>query len=237
MFGKRGLRPRQRLWVQSSKQASIPAKEGKTKSRSNWPRLWAFAIAVLAGLNAAAATAAATTFSVSVHFSRADAEHPWKEEITDPSGKPVYVLTLLPGYAIGHYLIGAMLVLLKAGGQGDDVNLLAPADGHGMQPYVFNALDLRGGIDKSVFGPVRRMNVPEAGLTVMVRLKDVKVSVAPHKTPPGISQFPEIAKMWPAYPQPDDLRFDLLVEQLPGGSESLRSKRAERSDLRGPKTV
>jgi hypothetical protein len=213
-------------------QASIAAKEGKAESRSNWPRLWAFAIAVLVGLNAAAATAA-TPFSVSVHFSRADAEHPWKEDITGFSGKPVYVLTLLPDYAIEHYLVGAMLVLPKVGGQSDDVNLLAPANGHGMQPYVFNALDLRGGIDKSLFGPVRRMNVPEAGLTVTVTLKDVKVSVAPHKTSPGISQCPEIAKMWPAYPQLDDLRFDLLVEPLPGRSESLRSKRAERSDLRG----
>jgi hypothetical protein len=161
-----------------------------------------------------------------VCFSRTDAEHPWKEYITTPGGKALYVLELVPDYAIGHYLVGAMLVLTKVDQRGEEYNLLSPENGFGMQPYVFNALDLRAGIDKSMFGRIRKMTVREAGLVVTVTLKGVRVSVAPHRTPPGISRFPEIAKIWPTYPQLDELRFDVRVEPLVGGPESLPAHRA-----------
>ncbi len=161
----------------------------------------------------------------SVHFSRADAEHPWAQYITTPSGTRLYIITLQPEYALGNRLAGVNLVLRKTEGTDTHLNLLNPYGRHGMQPYIFNAMDLRNGIDKSAYGRARKIKVGALGLVVDIDLKQARVNVGPHPDLPGTMRSPEISKERPRYPQLDDLWFDVRVGPLDasGGSSATPS--------------
>ncbi len=150
--------------------------------------------------------------SVSVHFSREEADHPWSQYVMTPAGKPVYILSLRPDYAVGHRLTAVSLVLHHVGDQRDDRNLLSPpGNWHGIQPYVFSAFDLRNGVDRTVFGPIRKIAIAELSLTVIIELKRAKVSTEVRKPPEAVPPFLE-SYPWDKDPEVDDLWLDIKVQ-------------------------
>jgi hypothetical protein len=68
------------------------------------------------------------------------------------------------------------LVLQKAGKEANDVNLFdATGKLHGYQPYDFAASDFAQGVQKSIYGESRVINVRNMGMQIRVKVAEVRV--------------------------------------------------------------
>jgi len=155
------------------------------------------AVAVLVLARAGNSTEYVVPLSTHVRFSRRQAGPRWTQYVMSASGRPAYVLTLQPDYAVGRYLVGVDMVLRRISDQSEDDNLLSPpGNWHGLQPYNFMAWDLRSGADKSAFGGMRDIVIKRLGLAVRIEVEKAATSLGPRHTPPMPADYPELDELW-----------------------------------------
>jgi hypothetical protein len=113
----------------------------------------------------------------SAEFSSQASGNRWSVPIKSTDGSTAYVLTLEPGFDVGHHVVTLELVLRHPGDKADAPNLLDPTGKrHGLQSYDFAADDLAHGVQKSAFGGGRMVSLKKLGLVVRIDVLKATVS-------------------------------------------------------------
>jgi hypothetical protein len=99
------------------------------------------------------------------------------------------------------------LVLQKVGEKKDDTNLLdSTRKQHGYQPYFFAASDFERGAQKSVYGELRVIDLPQLGMKMHIRVTGLKVEPTSPNPSQGLGyQF-------------DDLTLEITTQSLAEGT-------------------
>lgn len=181
-----------------------------------WALVFCTSLALLQRTCEAASPAEIARYHADVYFSRT-ASNPtplpkhfvrkpgwrkpvWSDQIRDPSGKPLYDISLEPEYDVGGYLDGLNLVLRDVR-RPSEYNLLCPDDKcMGLQAFIIVGSDFTHGPEKSIYGAKRTMPVPGRNIVVTATILDAKVSPIPNR-----DDF-----------QLDTLHLDVSAENAPG---------------------
>jgi len=101
-----------------------------------------------------------------------------------------YRLSLIPDFDVGKHAGVLELVLQKPGKKVGDRNLLDwTGKLHGYQPYVFAASDFVGGIQKSIYGKSRVINLQKLGMEIYIKVVDVHIEPIPGSAAPRYDDY------------------------------------------------
>ena len=116
-------------------------------------------------------------------YSRGALTKGWTDYTYSAAKKKLYVLSLEPQVDTAKHVIGLDVVLRDADKPNADENLLdPPGEWHGLQPYSFMASDLVNGPRGSAFGSRRSIAVTNRGLSIGIRILDVRIRTLPNST-------------------------------------------------------
>jgi len=128
-------------------------------------------LVVLSLFTNAAAESRIVPLQTNATFSAQSPESRWSVPIKSTDGSTAYVLSLEPGFDIGHHIITLEPVLQRPGDTTDAPNLLEPTGRwHGLQAYDFAADDLAGGVQKSALGQKRTVSLKNMGLVIRIAI-------------------------------------------------------------------
>jgi hypothetical protein len=109
--------------------------------------------------------------------------------IRSSAGAVLYDLSLEPDFDVGHHVVVLNLVLRGPADSSDSPNRFDPTSkAHGYQKYVFAASDFSNGIQKSMYGKKRTIELDSSGVEVQIDVQAATVSAVP-ATRGGEHQF------------------------------------------------